>query len=78
VIDAARCQQALLETAKVSQLELVSIYRRVLRRAYVNASYPMAAPLQRRDEMVTDEAASASDQCARITFRSHLLPPLSA
>jgi hypothetical protein len=67
VVDAARGQQALVETAKVSQLELVGVPHGVLGKAGVHPSHPVAPLLQRRDEMVADEAAGPCNQNTRMS-----------
>src|SRR5918997_861969 len=71
VVDAPGRQQAFVEAAKIAQLELVRIHRGVLRNVEVNASYPVAALLQRGDEVMTDEAAGAGDQDPRLVLRPH-------
>ena len=66
VVDAARGQQALVEAAEVSQLEFVRVPNGVLGKAGVHPSHPVAPLLQRRDEMVPDEAAGPRDQNTRM------------
>jgi hypothetical protein len=67
VVDAACGQQAVVEAAEVAQLELVSVAHGVLGRTGVHPSHPVAPLLQRRDEMVADEAAGSCDQDTRMT-----------
>jgi hypothetical protein len=67
MVDAPRGQQALVEAAKISQLELVRIPHGVLGKADVHPSHPVAPLLQRRDQMVADEAAGPGDQNTRMS-----------
>jgi hypothetical protein len=67
VVDAARGQQALVEAAKVAQLELIGVPHCVLGGTGVHPSHPVAPLLQRRDEVVADEAAGPCDQNTRMS-----------
>jgi hypothetical protein len=73
MVDAARGQQALVEAAEVSQLELVGVDHGVLGNADVHPPHPVTSLLQRGDEVVADEAAGSRDQDARTVWGSHLL-----
>jgi hypothetical protein len=72
VVDAAGGQQALVEAAEVAQLELVGVRVGVLGTGDVHPPHPVAPLLQRRDEVVADEAAGPCDQNTRIRWSSHL------
>ena len=71
VVDAAGGQQALVEAAEVAQLELVGVPNGVLGRTGVHPSHPVAPLLQRRDEVVADEAAGPGDQHTRMNWGCH-------
>lgn len=72
VVDAPSRQQACVEATKVPHLELAGIDLRVFGRMQVDTAYPIAPPLQRSNEMVTDEASRAGHHHARSTFRSQV------
>ena len=64
-------QEALVEAAEVSQRELVGVHLGVLGTGDVYPPHPVAPLLQRRDEVVADEAAGPGDQDTRMNWGCH-------
>ena len=63
-------------TGYAKKLEIVGVGGRIFRLLDVGAAHPVAEPLQKRHQMMTDEAASPGDQHA--SFLCHVLALLDA
>src|ERR1019366_2065456 len=64
-VDPASGSETVLPSPKIQQQELIGIALRILRRLLVDTTNPVSLLLQECDEMMSDEAARASDQNPR-------------